>query len=516
MHKKYAKITTAALFGILVAGSASGCGENYDLTMWIGFGSSYTTAVNNLIDRYTAQAEVSIKIETQGGYDKLQSNLTNSISTSSYPNFAHGYPDHFAGYIKSNIQVELDDYIDAYNKENKTDLLSDYYPEYLKEVKELKYRSDGTGYIMGLPFNKSTEVLAYNKFFVDYAMSKDSSITFPETWDEWKTVGPKFLAVMDGLYESYLYGVPSTSDDTKYSNYVVSKSSEAPTENHVLLLDCSLVKEDGFRLMSWDSSDNMFITIVRQWGSVYTTYTSDDAKKYKHGWAEFNTAENKDKTMAAMEFFSDLYKERIFGLPGNISDDSYSSTAFKTNKCMFVVCSSGGLSYNVVDKGRMGLAPIPYKTADKKYVISQGTNLCLFAQGEDEDMQKAFNAMVAISTGELQGSWAAETGYYPASKSATESSAYQALMTTEFDNPTKIAYQESAKLNESIYMDSELGWNKFVDPGFVGSSEIRKEVETIMGIVFAQLNSANPKDNATILDESIARLKTYNPDIGRK
>lgn len=508
MHKKYAKITTAALFGALISGAASGCGQNYDLTMWIGFGSAYTTAANNLIDRYMARDDIdySIGVETQGGYDKLQKNLNNSFATASYPNFSHGYPDHFAGYISTGVQVALDDYITAYDAKHGTNLLEDYYDDYMEENKQLKYRADGTPYIMGLPFNKSTELLGYNAYFLDYAKSVDSSITLPETWDGWAEVGPKMVTVMKSLFGKYLWAIDDETTNT-YKDYKITTNNVAPSDSYTLLLDCANVNADNFKLMSWDSSDNMFITIVRQWGSVYTDYTSEDIIKYQHGWAYFNSDENKSKTIAAMEFFKDLYKKDVFGLPSNISSDSYSSTAFKNNQCMFVICSSGGLSYNVSEVGRFKLAPIPYKDADKKYVISQGTNLCLFEQGTEEDMQKSFDTMVAISTGELQSSWAAETGYYPSCKSATvEGTAYYDLLNSKQDSPTKIAYQDSAKLNEEVYMNESLNWQKFVDKGFVGSSKIRDEVETIMAIVFA-----GEKTSEQILNESMERLKTYDP-----
>jgi len=35
MHK-VAKLTTAAMFGALVMGAASGCGAKYDLLLWTG------------------------------------------------------------------------------------------------------------------------------------------------------------------------------------------------------------------------------------------------------------------------------------------------------------------------------------------------------------------------------------------------------------------------------------------------------------------------------------------------
>lgn len=505
MHK-IAKLTTATMMGALLVGALSGCGKPADLILWTGFGSSYSTAVQSLIDRYTSISGVSIEHQSQGSYDKLQTNLNNSISTASYPNVANGYPDHFAGYIKSSIQLPLDDYIKAYDEANGTDLLNDYYSEYMTENQTLRYHADGTPYTMGLPFNKSTEVMGYNGYFMAYAQSIDATIKVPETWSEWASEGPKLLAVMENLYGKYLYGKVDSEDEDKITDFVVTDTDTAPSADHELLLDCSKVTPEKFRLLCWDATDNMFITIVRQWGSTYTSYTAEDAQKYQHGWAEFYSGENKEKTKAALQFFKDLYDAKVFGLAGDISDDSYSSTGFKNNQCMFTICSSGGLSYNI-STTRFRLAPIPYYSVDgvtRKYVISQGTNLALFDQGSDEAKQKSFDAMVSFTTGDLQAAWAVETGYYPSCKSATNNATYQALLNTKQDNPTKRAYQESAKLNQDYYMAESENWVKFVDPGFVGSSYIRSEVETIMAIVFG-----GTKDLDTILSESYARIKDY-------
>ena len=514
MHK-FAKLTTATMFGVLTVGALSGCGAKADLILWTGFGASYSSAVLSLLDRYQDASGVVIEHQSQGSYDKLQSNINNSVSTASYPNIANGYPDHFAGYIGSGIQLPLDPYIKAYNQEHGGDLLADYYPEYMVENQSLRFRKDGTPYTMGLPFNKSTEVMGYNGYFVDYCKTVDATIVIPNSWQEWKVIGPKMLAVMENLYGKFLYGV--TDDNGTASNFVVLTKDEKTaveagtadprlTADHELLLDCEKVTREKFRLLCWDAEDNMFITLVRQWGATYTTYTAEDATKYKHGFAEYNTGENTAKTVAAFTYMKELYDARIFGLAGDISDDSYSSSGFKNNQCMFTVCSSGGLSYNISDT-RFKVHTIPYYddgTTVRKFVISQGTNLAIFDQGSAEDKQKAFDAIVALTTGDLQSAWAAETGYYPASISATNGDAYKALISNKQENPTKVAYQESAKLNEDFYMNKAENWTKFVDPGFIGSSSIRKEVDTLPAIIFG-----GTKTIQEVLDESYERIADY-------
>jgi len=516
--KKVSKIAMTSFTGILCAAALAGCNkQGADLLMWTGFGGSYTMSLEEVLGDYTAETGVSIEHQSQKGYDNLQNNMNNSIATESYPNFANGYPDHFANYINNEIQVPLDDYIEKYNEEHGTDLLKDYYEQYMVENQTLAYDESGKGITYALPFNKSTEVMGYNNFFVQYAIKQDPSIAttcstgivpgVPTTWDEVRAVGPRYTAVMQTLGKpnedtlgKWVYG---TADEQHPENIlpdsweVVDAIADEKGEDHApankkLLIDCSRVELGKFRPFSWDSADNMFITIVRQWGGIYTEYTKDDIQ-IGHGWARFYDADVKAKTIAACEFFKSLNADHIFALPSELaSTASFSSDSFRANQCIFTVCSSGGLSYNIKEDGsgrKFRVAPIPYHEADKKYVISQGTNLAVFDQGSKEDQQKSFEVIVALTTGELQGKWAVETGYYPASRSATNSEAYQNLINNPPKNETDAAYQESAQVNNNYYMavnaeHPEFEWEKFVDPGFMGSSIIRSEVGKVMAIIF--------------------------------
>ncbi len=533
---KKSKLIATAFVGVLSAGALAGCGKKKaDVLMWTGFGSSYSVALEDVLGSFTNETGISVEHESQSGYDNLQNNMNNSIATESYPNIANGYPDHFAGYISNEIQVPLDDYIKEYNEKHDTDLLSDFYPEYMVENQTLGYDEDGNALTYGLPFNKSTEVLGYNNFFVQYAQSLHSELKVPETWAEIEAQGPKYREVMQSLASykdgegktvlgKWLYGTfDNDSEEAKKlpKNTLVDPASfetvdaiaEKDPKDYApagkeFLLDCSKVDMSLFRVISWDSADNMFITIVRQWGGEYTSYTKDDIV-YGHGWARFYDDDIKARTVEALNYFKDMYDDKTFGLPEDMSSTaSYSSDSFLSNQCVFTVCSSGGLSYNIKEGygRRFRVAPIPYKDADHKFVISQGTNLAVFEQGKEATKKKAFETIVALCTGELQSEWAVQTGYYPASKSAVvEGSPYYKLIHEDQDTEVALAYQESAIVNEENYMDEAKKWTKFVDPGFVGSSIIRNEVKTVPGIVFL-----GEKSIESILEESYARLKVYH------
>jgi ABC-type glycerol-3-phosphate transport system substrate-binding protein len=245
----------------------------------------------------------------------------------------------------------------------------------------------------------------------------------------------------------------------------------------------------------------MFITLVRQFGAQFTSYTAADRHdesipvQKRHGYVEFLSGDNKAKTLQAMQMVLDLagdgsdMSKQIFAPTGTFG--SYSSGAFAMNAVLFTICSTGGLSYNINANQEFRVAPVPYNTADKKFVISQGANITVFNQGyigsEDGKSYTAeqmadmcFEAIVKMTTGDNQAKFASLTGYFPASKSATESQVYQDFLKGTETDPIKRAYRDGARINSSEYMTAEKGWTKFVDPGFLGSSEIRSTVNTLI------------------------------------
>ena len=135
-----------------------------------------------------------------------------------------------------------------------------------------------------------------------------------------------------------------------------------------------------------------------------------------------------------------------------------------------------------------------YKDVDKKYVISQGTSLGLLNQyvsqdNWNEEMYAAFSAMVELTTGELQADWVTETGYFPASKSANNSTKYQSLITKTNPDRLEKLYQEAGKVNNTTYT-TDNGWHKFVDPGFPGSNSIRVAIGEVLRGMFKNSKTA--------------------------
>ena len=536
MLKTKHKVGLALLATVATALSACGAKDededdswkddlNGGVLFWSSFGSNYTSVLNTVVSNISDSISVEIDHKEQGSYDEINRNMISAIAVGDYPNVAVGYPDHFASYLGSDVLKPLDKY---FTEEE----FADYYEQYMEENKfydNKKTKAQLRTY--GIPFNKSTELLGYNGVFVDYANYVDPSIgAVPRTWAEYEIKAPKYYKVYSDLFGHYLYGkqdVFGTASDFKVYDYV--KDEDPPGEKidgewfdedgRVLLLDCSLVSKDNSFLMSWDATDNAFITLVRQWGAKYTEVPDSEKTKIakkRNGYVYFNSSDNQDKVVSMLKYFRNLYEDKLFGTPQTLGGD-YSSKAFEACRVMFMICSSGGLSYNTANwRHRFRVSPILYKDADKKTVISQGANLCMT---DKSNFTNSVKVMKALTTGKFQTDWCLATGYYPCSKSAAESKAYQEFvneakdLTPEqaeeygvYENPVRVAYREGSALNSVYYMDQYSDddvsekWTKFVDPAFEGSSVLRTTVKGVLDSIF-KIKSADINNSQKYKDK---------------
>ena len=509
---KFKKATLGALLSV-AAIAATSCGQKKkEVEFWSAFGSKYGAKLQTIVDGIGEKLGFEIAHKAISGYDNILSDMTAALSTETYPDIAVGYPDHFAGYHGSKILRPMEDLV--------KDFKSDYYEAYMPE--NYLYDKDGTQHLYGVPFNKSTELLGYNGVFVDFCAEHFSDPTLkvlPSTWDEWKT-GAKA--------QKYKEGLDVLTNNTTGCWYAIQdadgtahdfEASATAVAGKTLVFDYRAISKSQTALMSWDSTDNMFITLVRQWGSHYTELPESERAKsplIRKGKILFANSANLQKTVDMLRYFNEMQLDGIFTVPQKINA-SYSSDAFKQGKVMFMVCSSGGLGYNTENwSQRFRVTTIPYKDADKKYVISQGANLCL--TNRSEDPSKAIAVIKALTTGEFQAEWAIKTGYFPASKSAQALPKYQAFLndtTYPQDRLAEVAFREGAKVNTDHYINASENWLKFVDDAFIGSSLIRQMCKNIVPNVFKNVG-AGAADSAYIAEiNSILNDNqiTSNPNI---
>ena len=412
------------------------------ITFWHAFGQDKESFIRKYADEFQEMyRNVTIQLAGQGDYDGLLSKVTSSIVAGTTPTMLIGYPDHVANYLTANAIEPLDPYVNHI----KWGLdLDDFIDSYIAE--NMGYDEAGTLY--GLPFNKSTEVFIYNK---TYFTQKDLPV--PETWDK------------------------------------VVQAAQVIKQNETA---------DDVYAFAYDSSANAFITLTRQWGGTYTSIGSD-------GKPILNFATD-PKVMEMLNFFIDLHNNNYFTLPKEWEQD-YASEMFIQKKVFMTVGSIAGITYNVPKDNsfEIGVAPIPYKTEETKAVIQQGTNVMIMKNATPYEKLYAWLFIKYLTSTDVTVDWAMKSGYLPVRESGYNSERYQNFLafTEDYQKSDELRQlaidrwnSKPANANKTITeqdiqneirdlkyisMAANAAYQQrnymFVDPAFVGSSDVRKEVE---------------------------------------
>lgn len=396
----------------------------------------------DLIDSFNAEyPNVTIELDAvSGGYTDLRKLTILDIQANQAPTMIIGYPDHFAEYYSGAALVNLQYFIEGENGFTQDDL-DDFVPSYLAEGKGFDVENPDDLY--SFPFNKSTEVMVYNKTMIDELHKLDSGVVVPTTWQEVKTVSEKIIAL-----------VSQGKADTIIT---LAAGEKKPSE---------LLADGVFVPFAYDSAANAFITMTRQWKGAYTErvntskgYIKFDNPQVKAGLTYFQTESNAGRYAIAETF-----------------GGSYASDAFKALKTFMTIGSSAGVGYNVPEGGKfeVGVAKAPYNAnnPDDKYVIQQGTNVAILAQSTNLQRSAAWLFVKHLMSVENTAKFAMGTGgYFPVRQSSYETAEYVAYL----QNPVieKINHSKAANVALSYLND---GYQYFVDPAFVGSSGVRDEV----------------------------------------
>ena len=135
------------------------------IKMWAGFGSEINGVLGSILDEFQRLTGVKVDYESKSNYDGCLKAVTLAATSGTYPHVVVGYPDHFASYVKSDIIVRLDYYFEndvhnpTFEPEGQRFKISDFYTDYMTENQSIEFDANGKPYTLGVPFNKSTEVL---------------------------------------------------------------------------------------------------------------------------------------------------------------------------------------------------------------------------------------------------------------------------------------------------------------------------------------------------------------------
>ena len=427
----------------------------------IPFGTAIQGTIGEMIDSFNAiYPRITITLDVIGGYDDMKNATIIDIGGGNAPTMAVGYPDHFSEYLITESIISLNKFIETedprigYTQEE----IDDFLPGYLAENRQFDLEKS----FMGLPFNKSTEALFYNKNFFEHF-----ELEVPETWTEFEALAAQIITIAGGLTDGQFSWMGAIETN---------------------------IENGEFMPLMYDSNGNFFTTAIHQFGGEYTQsiYRESGITDVQNGILAFATD---PLATQALEYFKGLATSNYMNLPESW-EGQYGSNFFINSKILMNIGSTAGAGYYSASISEWDVAPIPYYNEDNKYVIQQGTNVAIFSQASDLEKLAAWLFIKHCLTPENTAFFAMETGYMP-----VRASAYLLEDYVEFLEDPAPSQVNTSKVHNATAAYSENGWNYFVDPAWAGSSKVRTEV----GVAAVQI-LVNKASVTQAIADAVARI----------
>lgn len=460
--------------------------DNISIDLWHSNGATIEAALKAYaVSFQEIYPNITVNIIKNGNnYDELRENTVNAIRGGQIPNIVQNYPDHVMEYIDNNGVIALTPYIyhpiHGFNPEVEEESFLDILLSYRRENSQ--YTTDGEYY--SLPFNKSTEVMIYNKTMFDMLIEDGVIDEVPNTWQGLFAVADELMGVKDEVIDS-----------------ITTKLNASKTLSlHKNAEEIQAIK-DNFVPITYDSPANAFITLVRQWGGQYTTIDSA-----RQGVVLFDSDETRDM----LSYFFDN-RDNPFTLPGKWGTE-YASDAFKLGQTAVTFGSTGGARYNTPETvdGEFvfdfGVMPMPYNEDMplERTAIQQGTNMSITTAGTDQEKLASWLFLKYLTSKDVQLDFALKTGYSPVRYSVYDTEQYDDFRSGT-DETGKLLAGEDLMKSLAANAAAEQADFLFYDQAYVGSSVARAGVEVAFERVI--LGSLEGTTKEAIIENAIAYAK---------
>ncbi|WP_282928901.1 ABC transporter substrate-binding protein [Anaerococcus sp. Marseille-Q7828] len=185
----------------------SASGEATEIVFWHAMGGGQGEALEKLVKQFEEEnPNIKVNLQNQGNYGDLNQILVATMqSPQDLPTITQAYPDWMLQFQSADLVADLTDMVKG---ENGIEDYEDILPGVREEI-------ETDGKIMGLPFNKSTEVFWYNKTLFD-----ELGLEVPTTFEELEEVSKKIKEEKD------IPGVGFDSLPNYYATYMHNNGLE--------------------------------------------------------------------------------------------------------------------------------------------------------------------------------------------------------------------------------------------------------------------------------------------------
>lgn len=252
-HKKIVALGLAALSTVMM-GCSSKSGNTADanivteitapveITFWHAMNGNLEKSLQDLTNEFMdANPNIKVTLQNQSSYKDLQQKITATlVSPDNLPTITQAYPDWMFNAIEDELVTDLTPYIQ--NETIKFDNYEDILPSF-REANTID------GKIYALPFNKSTEVVWYNKTLFDKL-----GLKVPTNYEELKSVAKEITE------KTGIVGAGFDTLNTYYTTFLKSEgkvydsSFDVTSDTSVKAVNYYLdgVKEGYFRIAGTD------------------------------------------------------------------------------------------------------------------------------------------------------------------------------------------------------------------------------------------------------------------------
>src|SRR5258708_7603849 len=190
-------------------------GSPIALPLWHPQPGANAAALQSMVDRFnsTNGKGITVTLQYQGSYTQLYQKNLSAIQAGALPELAVAYESFVADYMKADVVLNLDPYVNSVKNGLTKESQADIYKPYFDTNRFAQFGNQ----LLSFPFTKSL-FLSYNNEDILREIGK----TVPKTWDEFEATSKAATKVgADG--KTTRYGWAITINASNFNGWVLSR-----------------------------------------------------------------------------------------------------------------------------------------------------------------------------------------------------------------------------------------------------------------------------------------------------